>query len=60
MNALNYVGFILLILGGLGALFFCAKADKRELYDSKRFRDVVIALVFVVILFVGAIFLKKS
>lgn len=60
MNTLNYIGFILLISGILGALFFCAKADKREIQDSKRFRDVLIVLVFVVILFVGAIFLKKS
>lgn len=58
--SLNVVGFILIVLGGVGALLFCTKADEKEIHDPKRLRNVAIAMVCVIILAIGMIILVKS
>ncbi len=57
---LNVVGFILIVLGGSGALFFSAKADEKGIFSQKRRREVGIALVCVIILLIGISMFTKA
>lgn len=54
------VGCILMVLGGLGALLFSAKADEKKVHDPKRIRYAGIALVCAIILVIGLVIRAKS